>query len=173
MQKTCILLAFVIMLIACKKETKTRDTDPGTDSLAAGTPAAAAAGFSTPELSEVNFDALISLRLQIERHPQDKSLREQYLQTAWFRNNKALISVGVGRLTHPETGQPVSRSLVKRAAQVDANRWAAYGASWIRNDLSPAFGRLDTTYRGAQTALLSYERGDSLYMAIASEIDTE
>jgi hypothetical protein len=173
MQKCYILLLCLLVWAGCKKETKTEQPDIVEDTLSATGSETAAAGFSALELSQINFDAVMNLQLQIERQPENTELRRTFLENAYFKSNNALVTIGVGRLKNPDTGSPIARSMVKRAAQVDANRWAAYGLSWIKNDLSPHFGNLDTTFQGMQIKLMSFDRGDSLYLAVASEIQPE
>lgn len=164
------LMSSLLIISGCKKEKESEEPIVEEQTVQAEDAVESEAVFTAPELSEIDFDALADLQKQISNQPENRSLRGTFLEKAYFKSNKALVTIGVGRLTHPETGQPLSRAMVKRAAQLDANRWAAYGLSWIKNDLNPDFGNVDTTFQGLQNVLLSYDKGDSLYLAVANEI---
>jgi hypothetical protein len=170
MQYFMILAIFFLICLGCKK---TAEKEPGIDEkheLTSDDATQSISQFSPPQMSEVNFDEVLELQFQIIAQPQDRSIRSKYLSKTYFKKNKALVSIGVARLRHPESGSPISRALVRRAARVDANRWASYGSSWIANGLAPDYGQLDTLFQSFQTEILSFNRGDSLYLAIASEI---
>ncbi len=127
--------------------------------------------FTPPDLADIQFDQLSELQQQIMVNSTDAALREEFIHQAYFTNNNSIITIGVARLTHPETGAPITRSLVQRAARMDANRWAAYGISWIKNSYQPDFGKLQAFFQGEQKELMSYTQGDSLYLAVASRVN--
>ncbi|MGD9898651.1 MAG: hypothetical protein AB7T22_05945 [Calditrichaceae bacterium] len=165
-----LIVSFLILsfLITCKSEKKV-----GQEMVEEQTNAVAEseAFFTPPDMADIQFDQLSELQQQIMRSSADAEIRKKFISQAYFADHNSIITIGIARLTNPETGAPITRGLVQRAAQVDANRWAAYGISWIKNSYQPDFGKLQTFFQGEQKVLMSYTQGDSLYLAVASRVN--
>jgi hypothetical protein len=100
----------------------------------------------------------------------EKSFREDYCKRAYLEKHDLFISMGIGRLTNPETGQPIPLHLVRRAADLDARRWASYGEQWLSADYEPPFGELKSGFNKPVTPLKENIVGDSLFIFIATRM---
>lgn len=125
--------------------------------------------FSSPVLSESDIKSFIALQSSIIKNPGDISLRKKFIRHVYFPDQMALVTFGAARVFTDE-GKAISMPLLKRAALIDARRWAAYGHSWIKNNYQPDFGILSNLHSGNIKELVSFQKGDSLIVGYANEI---
>ena len=124
-----------------------------------------------PQLPDEYFVGIYETQEMIKIFQDDKSYRESYCQRAYLKDRKLFISMGIGRLKNPETGQPIARHMAQRAAALDARRWAGYGESWLNNNYDPPFGKLNKFFNRPVTTLSENVVGDSLFVFIATSMD--
>ena len=130
----------------------------------------AAVTFNPPQLSDEYYRNLFKYQQNIILNPDSRDEKEEFITDAYFSKNKTLITFGCARRTNPKTNQPITQALIKRAALLDAKRWAAYGLQWIKNDFKPDFGEISEIYSGSTREVYSFDSGDSLVIALASEV---
>jgi hypothetical protein len=164
MKKIQIILLAGLFLWACgksdeKKEDTVKITIPGTQ-----------VAFTPPKLDQPFLKSLYDVQMEIMNNPSSRLHKERFIFNAYLADNNALVSFGNARLTNPQTGAKISRALAKRAALVDAKRWASYGLLWLNNDFKPDFGEISTVNQGELKELATFIKGDSLIVAIASKV---
>ena len=160
-----ILLCLIVLIFSCKQE-KTEKSIENIDSSISRD-----ITFSIPDISEESLHELFELQLRVNKNPTKLAYRKQLVEKSHFQENNALITFGCARMTHPVTGQKVAQALLKRAAIIDAKRWAAYGQTWILNNYMPDFGKLNSTFNGINQQIISFNRGDSLVIAFAHKLN--
>ena len=159
-----ILLIIGVFLFSCKTEKVTdQDVSPKIDSTLTTV-------FNPPTLTDEYYRELFKYQQNIIFNPDSREQKEKYIFNAYFADNNTLISFGSGRRTNPNTQQTIALSLVKRAALVDAKRWATYGLLWLTNDFKPDFGRISEIHYGETKEIYSFYVGDSLVIALASKV---
>lgn len=124
-----------------------------------------------PPLSESELRELFNLQLRVNKNPADIERRKELLSKSYFPGSSIIITFGCARQTHPKTGQKISTALLKRAARIDANRWAAYSNEWLKNNYMPDFGKLNSTFTCNDQQISSFTYGDSLVIAYAYKIN--
>ena len=129
------------------------------------------ASFAIPEIEEDNLKRLFEDQLRIMRFPDNPEYRKIFITQAYFKPENALVTFGTARKSHPQTGNPVNTALLKRAALLDARRWAAYSLQWIENVHSPDFGKIQTESAGVFKEINTFSFGDSLVIAIATKVN--
>ena len=152
------------MIVACKSEKQT-----GQESVAVAD-SVKAVSFNPPALEDSYYREVFGYQQEITVNPESRQKKEQYLKNAYFPDNKTLLSFGCARKTHPETKQPIASPLQKRAALLDAKRWASYGLSWIENDYKPDFGKIAEISAGETVEVFSFDKGDSLVIVLANKV---
>jgi len=164
MKTFSIVTLTLLILVACNSEKPTaKKTMVVSDS-------AKTVSFSPPVLQDSYYRDVFEYQQEITVNPESRQKKEQYLKNAYFPDNKTLLSFGSARKTHPETKQPVAYALQKRAALLDAKRWASYGMSWIENDYKPDFGKITEISAGETVQVFSFDKGDSLVIVLANKV---
>ena len=163
-----ILLAGLLALLdACNTE-KNAETEnmqqPALEKSATGAPA-------IPDLSNDYLVGIYEAQELIKIFQDEKSFREDYCKRAYLKDYDLFISMGIGKLTNPQTGDPIPRHMARRAADLDARRWAGYGARWLSSDYEPPFGELNINFNKPVTVLEENVVGDSLFVFVATRMD--
>ena len=125
---------------------------------------------SLPQFSNEYLVGIYEKQELIKISEDNPELRKTYCEAAYHPEYKIFVSMGIGGLRHPETGNPIPRALAERAAMVDASRWVGYGESWLNNQYQPAFGKLRTYIKHKGTVINQSVVGDSLFVFLATEI---
>jgi hypothetical protein len=123
--------------------------------------------FSIPQVESNYGMQLFDLQQQIKQAPDSTGLRKKLCDLAYFKNNLAIITVGVGRRTNSATGQMIPAGLVKQAAVSDAARWASYISTWLEQDCQPAFGEISRALNTTSEIITETVIGDSLFVEMA------
>ena len=128
---------------------------------------------SSAKVPDLSSDFLVSVYEKqelIKISQEDKELRQKYCDESYLKQEKLFISMGIGALRNPETGQPVPQHLAERAATLDAKRWASYGELWLTNNYEPPFGKLTSTFNRTVTVINKAVVGDSLFVFVATSL---
>ena len=152
-------------LFSCSKSEQESKTAEDIGNTSAGN-----ASINVPAQPDEYYKNLLRLQLQVIKNPDSREAKEAFIHNAYFPDGNALITVGSARTVHPESGAPISRSLVKRAALLDAKRWAVYSLLWLNNDFQPDFGKISENFDGVFKEMYSFNSGDSLIIAIALNV---
>lgn len=119
-----------------------------------------------PQVTMAEMTALISLQIQIMREPEKRQFRIDYCNYS-ASNPNWFITAGAGRVKNPETGVPIPMRLARRAAQLDAARWALYAKTWSENDFDKSFGELSGQLTEPQQLINESVANDSLIVIMA------
>jgi hypothetical protein len=131
------------------------------------------AAFLSTKIPDLSSDFLVSVYEKqelIKISQDDKTLRKNYCDESYLEKQKLFISMGIGKLTHPETGEPIPHNLAERAANIDARRWASYGEQWLTNNYEPPFGKLTRSFNRTVTVINKSIVGDSLFIFVATSL---
>jgi hypothetical protein len=161
-----LLLTLCFLLTACKEKQQAE-----TEEMQRAAGETSAAGSVMPQLSDDYYVAIYEAQELIKIYQDDRSYRQDYCQKAYLKDQKMFVSMGIARLTNPQTGQPLSRQMVERAANLDARRWASYGEMWLKDNYDPPFGQLNSYFNRPVTPLHESVVGDSLFVFIATSLD--
>ncbi len=161
-----IILSLVIS-IGCQSE-KDSETEeliqtPGETSSTTSPP--------LPQLSDDYYVSIYEAQEMVKIYPDDRSYREKYCQQAYLKDHHIFISMGIGLLTNPKTGRGIPQHLAKRAANLDARRWAGYGEKWLKDNFDSPFGQLEHYSNRPVSVLNQSVVGDSLFVFVATTID--
>ena len=126
--------------------------------------------FAAPQLDEHYYRQLFRIQQDIALDPGNREKKEKFIFNAYFPEKNTLISFGSARKINPSTNQNIPYPLQKRAAVVDAKRWATYGLLWISNDFKPDFGKISDVHVGETQEVFSFESGDSLIIVLANKV---
>ena len=157
----------MIIIIGCNKEKSSGDSTEGNISGKEAGGSEIVTTFSIPQVESDYWMQLFDLQQQIMKTPDSIELRKKLCDQAYFKNNLAIITVGVGRKTNPVTGQMIPAGLVRQAAVSDAARWASYISAWLEQDYQPAFGEISRALNTTSEIITETEIGDSLFVEIA------
>lgn len=128
---------------------------------------------SAAKIPDLSSDFLVSVYEKqelIKISQEDKELRKKYCDESYLKNEKLFISMGIGALKNPETGQTVPEHQAERAANLDARRWASYGELWLTNNYEPPFGKLTRIFNRSVTVINKSVVGDSLFIFVATSL---
>ena len=128
---------------------------------------------SLPQFSNEYLVGIYEKQELIKISEDNPELRKKYCESAYNPESKLLVTMGIGSLKHPVTGNPISRTQAERAAMLDAYRWVGYGETWLNNEYQPAFGKLQTYVKRRGTVVNQSVVGDSLFVFIATEIEVK
>jgi hypothetical protein len=126
---------------------------------------------SIPHLSDDYLVSVYETQELIKITQEDKELRKKYCENAFLKEHNLFISMGIGSLRNPKNGQPVPRHFAERAATIDAQRWASYGETWLKNNYEPSFGKLNSYFNRTVEIINKSVVGDSLFIFIATRMD--
>jgi hypothetical protein len=130
------LIILLMFFTACKKEQQ-KQTEQMTQGTTEKSTASALPSFSDTYLTSV-YEAQEWLKMEGD----NIELRKKYCSLAYHPEQQVFVSMGIGRLYNPQTGQPIPKYQVEQAAKLDAIRWASYGEKWLTNNYEPPFGKL-------------------------------
>ena len=85
MKYLVILALLLLTCFGCKKATEKETDVEEQHELTSDDAAHSLSQFSPPQMSEVNFDEVLDLQLQIIAQPQNRSIRSKYLSAAYFK----------------------------------------------------------------------------------------
>lgn len=159
------ILLFIILFFACSEQKQKQQSVQKQDSISF-----TESTFVKPEKPPFFYKELLKIQQQVIQHPQERLYREAYIINAYQENNNALISLGSARTKDPQSGIEINPAMAKRAALIDAKRWAVYGLLWLNNDFKPEFGKISEQYSGVFEELYSFNTNDSLIIAIATRV---
>ncbi len=123
-----------------------------------------------PDLSSDYLVLVYEKQELIKISQDDKEIRKKYCDESFLKEQKLFISMGIGSLRNPETGEPIPHHLAERAANLDARRWASYGETWLKNNYQPSFGKLETNFQRTVTVIDKLIIGDSLFIFVATSL---
>lgn len=123
-----------------------------------------------PDLSSDYLVMVFEKQELIKISQDDKELRKKYCDESFLEEQKLFISMGIGSLRNPKTGEPIPNHLAERAANLDARRWASYGETWLKNNYQPSFGKLETNFHRTVTVIDKLTVGDSLFIFVATSL---
>jgi hypothetical protein len=123
-----------------------------------------------PNLSSDYLVSVYENQELIKISHENKDLRKLYCDQAFLEKENLFISMGIGSLKNPQTGESIPQHLAARVANLDARRWASYGEKWINNDYEPSFGKLKSNFKRTVTVIDEKVIGDSLFVFVATSL---
>jgi hypothetical protein len=168
MQKYFFIFLFILFFISCKQE-KPADIEVEEMSQTAQELSKSFA----ERIPEINNDFKVNiyeLQERIKIDPENVDLRKQFCESAYSADNMLLITMGIARMTNPETGEAINRGIVERAAQIDATRWALFATNWLMYDYQPAFTEIKGNFTRKTQVIDKLVVGDSLFLYLASDL---
>ncbi len=165
MYKIIVVFSTIILLLACNERGEQKESVAETDKTEV------TATFDPPKFEQDILENLYLAQMDIMTNPSSRAHKEKYISKAYIADKKTLITFGNARLTNPQTGNKISIALIKRAALLDAKRWASYGLLWLKNDFEPDFGKLNEVNKGVVKEIATFNKGDSLIVAIANKVN--
>jgi len=124
-------------------------------------------------IPQINNDFKVNiyeLQERIKIEPENMDLRKQFCASAYSAEKMVMVTMGIARLTNPESGETINRGMVERAAQIDATRWALYGTNWLMYDYQPAFMEIKGNFTRKTQVIDKVVVGDSLILYLASDL---
>jgi hypothetical protein len=128
---------------------------------------------TSTKIPDLSTDYLVSVYEKqelIKISQEEKELRKKYCDESYLKEKKLFISMGIGSLKNPETGESIPSSMAERAANIDAKRWASYGEMWLTNNYEPPFGKLSRNFNRTVTVINKSIVGDSLFIFVATSL---
>jgi hypothetical protein len=123
-----------------------------------------------PDLSSDYLVTVYESQELIKISQDDKALRKKYCDQSYLEKEKLFISMGIGSLINPKTGEAIPHHMAERVANLDARRWASYGEMWLNNDYEPSFGKLKSNFKRTVTVVDKTVIGDSLFVFVATSL---
>jgi len=123
-----------------------------------------------PNLSSDYLVSVYENQELIKISHEDKDLRKKYCDQSFLENERLFISMGIGSLKNPQTGESIPQHLAERVANLDARRWASYGEMWINQDYEPPLGKLKSNFKRTVTVVDKTVIGDSLFVFVATSL---
>jgi len=164
MSKIIFILSTILLLVSCDEAGKQKEKPDEANKEDLTIP------FDPPEFEQEFLESLYLIQMDIMKNPSSLTHKEKYISDAYIADRNTLVSFGNARNTNPETGTKIAPALVKRAAILDAKRWATYGLIWLNNNFEPDFGKIKDVYNTDTKEITSFNKGDSLIIAIASKV---
>ncbi len=168
MYKIIVVFITIILLLACNEREEQMESVAETDKT---NKTEVPATFDPPKFEQDILENLYLTQMDIMHNPSSRAHKEKYISKAYIADKNTLITFGNARLTNPQTGNKISIALIKRAALLDAKRWASYGLLWLKNDFEPDFGKLNEVNKGVIKEIATFNKGDSLIVAIANKVN--
>ena len=168
MEKKHIIILAVIVTLAwgCYDEKPREASQVDTNTQNAVTLTAS----KIPDLSSDYLVSVYENQELIKISQDDKALRKNYCDQSFLEKDNLFISMGIGSLKNPETGESIPQHLAERVANIDARRWASYGEMWLNNNYEPSFGKLQSNFKRTVTVIDKTVIGDSLFVFIATSL---
>jgi hypothetical protein len=123
-----------------------------------------------PDLSSDYLVTVYENQELIKISQDDKELRKKYCDQSHLEKQNLFITMGIGSLRNPETGEPIPQHMAERVANLDARRWASYGEMWLNNNYEPSFGKLKSNFKRTVTIIDQTVIGDSLFIFVATSL---
>lgn len=123
-----------------------------------------------PQMTDELKVKIYELQERIKIDPENVDLRKQFCETAYSADNMVMLTMGLSRMTDPETGEKINRGMVERAAQIDATRWALFATNWLMYDYQPAFTEINGNFTRKSQVIDKVVVGDSLFLYLASDL---
>ena len=123
-----------------------------------------------PNLSSDYLVSVYEKQELIKISQEDKKLRKNYCDESFLEKQNLFISMGIGSLRNPKTGDAIHNSQAERVANIDARRWASYGEMWLNNNYEPSFGKLSKNFNRSVTVINKSVVGDSLFIFVATSL---
>jgi hypothetical protein len=158
-----IFIAF-ILISACDKQ-KDQQVEELTNKSEAQS---ITADTDIPKLDDDYLAEIYELQERIKLDHQNIELRKTYCQKAYLPESGHIISMGIGRLYNPKTGQAIPKASAERVALMDAARWAGYIEVWMEQQYQPDFGKLNKQVNLPLQVINQITLGDSLIIFFAS-----
>lgn len=158
---------FLIIFLSCSKEKSADESAGGTVSTNESGAGETKAVFSIPQLDPDYWKEIYGLQQQVMHAPENIDVRKSLCERSYFEMNRAIVVVGVGRRTNPNSGEQISLGLVRQAAYSDAARWASYISTWLEHNYQPNFGEISTALNSSSEVIKEMLLGDSLYVELA------
>jgi hypothetical protein len=169
MNKSFIILIFIfIFLISCKQD---KPADVEVEELSQS--AEELSQSFAERIPQINDDFKVSiyeLQERIKIEPENVELRKQFCASAYSAEKMVMVTMGIARLSNPESGEKINRGMVERAAQIDATRWALYATNWLMYDYQPAFIEIEGKFTRKIEVIDKVVVGDSLFLYLASDL---
>ena len=164
--KTLSIILLIPMLLGCyddkpKEATKLNTKTQNPITLTAS---------KIPKLSSDYLVSVYENQELIKISHDDKNLRKNYCEQSFLEKERLFISMGIGSLKNPETGESIPQHMAARVANLDARRWASYGEMWLNNDFEPSFGKLKSNFKRTVTVVDQTVIGDSLFVFVATSL---
>jgi len=168
MYKNFILLIFIWIFVSCNKD---KPADMEMEELSQeATELLQSFAERIPQVSDDFKVNIYELQEKIKIDPDNVELRKEYCDSAYSAEKMVMVTIGIARLTNPETGEQITRSLVERSAKLDAMRWAMYGTNWLMFDYQPAFSEIKGEFTRKTEVIDKVVVGDSLFLYLASDL---
>jgi hypothetical protein len=127
---------------------------------------------TTADILKLDDDYLAEiyeLQERIKLDQQNIELRKTYCQKAYLPESGHIITMGIGLLNNPKTGQAIPKAFAERVALMDATRWAGYIDVWMEQQYQPDFGKLNKQVNVPLQVINQITLGDSLFIFFASK----
>ena len=128
---------------------------------------------TSPKTPNYSSDYLVTVyenQELIKITQEDIELRKEYCDKAYLKEQNLFITMGIGSLRNPKTGEAIPKSQAERVANIDARRWASYGEMWLNNNYEPSFGKLSKNFTRSVTVINKSVVGDSLFVFVATSL---
>ncbi len=168
MKKCLLILLFVLFFISCKQD-KPADVEIEEMSQTAEELSQSFTERIPPITDDFKVN-IYELQERIKIEPDNVDLRKQFCASAYSTEKMVMVTMGLARMTNPETGEPINRGMVERAAKIDATRWALYGTNWLMYDYQPAFKEIKGNFTRKTQVINKVVVGDSLFLYLASDL---
>jgi len=159
-----VFIAIFLLIMFCEDTEQHSQNFTNKDSVSFET------GFTVPSLDSKFLEELYAYQMKILLNPDDNSSKAEFISKAYIKEKNVLITFGNAKKINPKTGEQISPALIKRAAILDAKRWAAYGINWIKNGTEIQFGKINEIYQGLNKEIYTFQKGDSLIVTLASKV---
>jgi len=123
-----------------------------------------------PDLSSDYLVSVYEKQELIKISQEDKELRKKYCDESFLKQQNLFITMGIGTLRNPKTGDAIPNRQAERVANIDARRWASYGELWLNNNYEPPFGKLAKNFSRSVTVINKSVVGDSLFIFLATTL---
>jgi hypothetical protein len=160
-----LILLFVVLITSCDKKQE-QNVEELSNKSEAGSMTATT---GIPKVDDDYLAEIYELQERIKLDHQNIELRKSYCQKAYFPESGQIISMGIGLLNNPKTGQAIPKALAERVALIDAARWVGYIEVWLEQQYQPDFGKLNKQVNLPLQVINQITLGDSLFVFFAAK----